>query len=226
VAGRTAGLGKFGLARYNRNGALDEALGNRGHVWTDFSSSRSFKDDTAYAVEILADSRIVLTGTTSPLDFTGRAISRDAALARYNPDWSLDTTFGMERTGKQTTDFGYGYEKTGRFSGQYDEIRALLAEADGRLIVAGSTHSVGAAQSRDFLLACYNTNGALDQSFGQDGRVLLDLNGTIDYACALLSTDGKVIVVGTTDTSAYENSFALARFYNSDFTVVLDEGRV
>lgn len=61
----------------------------------------------------------------------------DFALARYNADGSLDTTFGAD--GMVTTDF---------FDASYDSANALALQIDGKIVVAGSSDS-------DFALARY-----------------------------------------------------------------------
>src|SRR5207253_8341401 len=77
-------------------------------------------------------------------------------LARYNPNGSLDTSFG--RQGEVTTFFGQFQVST----------QALLLQANGELIVAGDT-DISAPQ--EWLLARYNANGGLDTSFGNKAPV-------------------------------------------------------
>src|SRR5262249_60035871 len=85
----------FALARYNANGTLDTGFGSGGKVTTDFSSS----NDIAYAVVLQSDGKIVVAGSA-----TGPSTADDFALARYNGNGSLDTSFGAG--GKVATDFG------------------------------------------------------------------------------------------------------------------------
>jgi uncharacterized delta-60 repeat protein len=83
VAGQHTG-GGFVLARYNANGSLDTAFGSGGLVTTQIGASGAF------AVTIQADGRIVAAGWTRP---TGSS-QNTFAVARYNADGSLDSTFG------------------------------------------------------------------------------------------------------------------------------------
>src|SRR5439155_21016656 len=119
------------------------------------------------------------------------------ALARYHPDGSLDSSFGTE--GVVLTDVG-------------GEARALVLQADGKIVVAGS----GAGSSNaDFALARYNANGSLDDTFGVAGLVLTDPlgNGSAHEASALvLQPDGKIVVVGTSSFPDGPSDFALARY--------------
>src|SRR5262249_16807199 len=77
-------------------GDLDPSF-NGGTVPTPFSSA---SDDEAFAVAIQPDGKIVVAG------FSTANGSADFALARYNVDGSLDSTFG--NGGKVLTDFTSG----------------------------------------------------------------------------------------------------------------------
>src|SRR5690606_4363918 len=83
IAGRGGEhLGDFALMRLDRDGNLDTSFGTGGRVLTDFTSTA----DTAYAIAMQADGKIVVAGTT-----VGAGTSNDFAVARYLPDGSLDT---------------------------------------------------------------------------------------------------------------------------------------
>src|SRR5207249_3267166 len=100
---------------------------------------------------------------------------RRFALARYNPDGSLDPSF---RGGRVVTSFA-----------DRDEASALALQSDGKIVVAGFSDAGG---RQDFALARYNPNGSLDPSFGSGGRALTDF----DALALALQPDGKVVVVG------------------------------
>ena len=85
-------------------GALDTTFGGTGFVRTDFSEFFDRGDtgiDSAAAVAIVpSDGKIVAAGTTlsATADAAGdptRSFSKRFAVARYNFDGSLDTTFGQ-----------------------------------------------------------------------------------------------------------------------------------
>ena len=97
VVGRAStrrGFGRFALARYRANGHLDPAFGGDGVVTTNFAK----REDAASAVAIQADGKIVAVGFA---DVTARV--EVFAVARYDRDGTLDTTFGDK--GKVTTGF-------------------------------------------------------------------------------------------------------------------------
>jgi len=113
------------------------------------------------------------------------------ALARYNTDGSLDTTFHGD--GKVTTDVG----STG-----FESAEAIVLQPDGKIVVAGKPNN-------DFALARYSADGSLDASFDGDGTVLTGFSpGSDDAAFSLvLQADNKLVAAGSSDSD-----FALARY--------------
>jgi uncharacterized delta-60 repeat protein len=72
---------------YNPNGSLDATFGDAGQVTTN-----SFIASIAASMDVAADGKIVFAGPTD----RGCLACSNFALARYNPDGSLDTSFGDE----------------------------------------------------------------------------------------------------------------------------------
>ena len=158
----------FAVVRYNGNGSLDASFGSGGKVITDFGGS-----DAALAVALQPDGKIVAAGSSS----------NNFALARYNADGSLDSTFGSG--GKITTDF-FGFS---------DSAQAVIIQPDGKIVAAGIARP--AVSIGDFGLVRYNSNGSLDTTFGNGGKVSTDFNGQYDGANALvLQADGKLVAAG------------------------------
>ena len=138
------------------------------------------------------DGKIVVAGKS--------AISggEDFALARYNTNGSLDTTFDTD--GKLTTDLG----------GTNDEARSVALQPDGKLVVAGYTNLTGG--NYDFALARYHSNGTLDTTFDSDGKLITDLGGPDDEAQSMaLQPDGKIVVAGFSNASGIYD-FAMVRY--------------
>ena len=143
----------FALARYDAAGALDPSFSGDGQQTTDFGGF-----DSGHDVAIGADGKIVLMGTHAP----GAA---DFAVARYTANGELDPTFNG--IGRVTTDFG-------RSSSTYDSGEGVAIQPDGRIVVMGygaEFTQFGGFYTRDLQLARYETNGALDRSFSDDGRM-------------------------------------------------------
>ena len=94
----------------------------------------------------------------------------DFALARYNPNGSLDTTFSGD--GKQTTDFGGP-----------DEAAGVVLQATARSSRWDCRWS-GVAEMAFASLARYNPNGSLDTSFSGDGKQTTNFGGGDEQAAA------------------------------------------
>ena len=174
----------FALARYNADGSLDTAFGSGGKVTTTIGNG----DGEAHAVAVQGDGRIVVVGYSQG----------DFALARYNTNGSLDTTFdvvGMD--GKVVTPIGGGE----------DVATSVVLQTDGKIVVAGY-----AGPNADFALARYNTNGTLDLTFDGDGKVITPIGSAGDIANGVaLQSDGKIVVAGQSwNGSDYD--FAVVRY--------------
>ena len=111
----------FALARYNTTGALDSTFGTGGLVTTGFGDSAS-ADATSLAIQ--PDGEIVVAGTVN--DFN--TFTQGFGVARYNPNGSLDPTFGTG--GEVVTSFG---------SGVSGNAAGVALTCDGDIIVAGTT---------------------------------------------------------------------------------------
>src|SRR5262245_55744667 len=160
------------------DGDLDPIFGTDGKVLTDFDHST----DIANAVAVQADGKLVVVGTTYlNNDFSGE----DFAVARYNPNGTLDLTFGVG--GKVQTDF----------PGLAAVASSVVIQPDGKIVVAGGAFPLLTFLG-DFKVVRYNPNGSLDNSFGQGGIVTTTFPGQGSYAFAIaLQADGKIIAAGT-----------------------------
>lgn len=107
----------------------------------------------------------------------------DFAVARFNADGTLDSTFGQG--GWAIVDFG----------STFDQAYTIAADAQGHIIVAGQTSVNG---SFDFAVARLDGSGALDSTFGSGGKVIVDFDGQFDQATSLaIADDGKILVGGS-----------------------------
>jgi uncharacterized delta-60 repeat protein len=178
----------FSLARYKRNGSLDPSFGTGGKVTTGLGAfptpvGRGGVD----ALLLQPDGKLVAAGRN--YDTSGASYF---ALARYNPDGSLDPSFG--RGGEVTTSFGPDDEM--------DEALALGLQPDGKLVAAGEYDD-------GFAFARYDPSGSIDSSFNGTGKVTIRI-GSQDLVPAVfalvLQPDGKLVAAGTND------HFALVRY--------------
>lgn len=195
-AGALPTSGDFALVRYQPDGSLDRTFGMDGKVITDWSGVL----DTARALAIQPDGRIVAAGTGHVIDYLRPPWY--GVVVRYNKDGSVDTSFG-ER-GKMTTDVL-----------DTSQIFALAIQSDGKIIAAGGSQSTASFFSLDFGLVRYNDDGSLDVTFGDGGKVTTAFGPWGDRVFALaLQPDGKIVAGGDTESGEYSGSaFALARYH-------------
>jgi uncharacterized delta-60 repeat protein len=188
VAGsaRINGDDDFALARYNSNGTLDTSFGTGGTVTTDFFGF----NDSGLSVVLQADGKILVAGDAKT------STSSDFAVARYNSNGTLDTSFGIG--GKVTTDF-FGFD---------DNAATVLLQSNGKILAAGTIQT---AVDSDFGLVRYNSDGSLDTSFGNNGKVVTNVGSGDVVADAALQADGRLLVVGRSLTGSTDD-FALARY--------------
>lgn len=157
-----------------QDGTPDLTFGTGGKVITQLSPGY----DSGYGVAIQPDGKIVVAGEsqngTSGFDY-------DIALVRYNPDGSLDNNFGSG--GIVISPIGSGWDLSG----------SVALQSDGKIVVAGQTL---AGSAYDFVTVRYNTNGSLDNSFGNGGIAKTPVgSGAYGWFCAL-QPDEKIVVVG------------------------------
>jgi uncharacterized delta-60 repeat protein len=100
----------------------------------------------------------------------------------------------MAKPGDLDTSFAGTGKKAITFGGM-DEARVVLAQPNGRIVVAG-----GGAAADSFCVARLRTNGTLDTTFGSRGKRVIDFGGDIEavYGGAL-QPDGKIVLAGHSD---------------------------
>jgi uncharacterized delta-60 repeat protein len=177
----------FAIVRYNTNGSLDTTFGTGGIVTTSIGTG----DSEALALGIGSDGMILTAGKS----YNGS--NYDFALARYNTNGSLDTTFGTG--GIVTTPVGSG--------DAYANVVGI--QSDGSILTAGKSFN---GSHYDFTLVRYNTNGSPDTSFGTDGIVTTPIGSNDSYAIALgIQSDGNILAAGSSDNGSNIN-FALVSY--------------
>ena len=180
------GKGQISLARLLPNGELDKSAfgaNGKGTVITPLSNFQN----AGGALALQANGKIVLAGTID-------AANKDLALVRFNANGSLDATFGG--TGIVTTDLG------GNESGS-----DLVIQPNGRIIVVGKTD---ASHSSDVLLLRYNSDGSLDNSFGEDGKIIKDFGSVPDSGNGIaLQPDGMIVLAGSSNGFAFVARYIL-----------------
>ncbi len=181
-----SGTGNFTLLRLLPDGALDTGFGSAGVVGTDFGSN-----DDAYGLALQADGRIVVVGRVQ----VGGGY--DFGIARYAPNGQLDGSFGAG--GKLAVDFADGA----------DYARAVVIQADGRIVVGGQAGGTG---RNTFALLRLLPDGSLDTGFGSGGKVqtAIGTGNALGYGLAL-AADGRLVLAGVALLGSADH-FAAARY--------------
>jgi uncharacterized delta-60 repeat protein len=187
----------FLVARFNANGSLDTTFGaaHSGWVKTDIQSGST---DLAYALALQSDGKIVVGGSAAPQ--TGGEIP---AVVRYNPDGSLDSTFGQGGVTLIDAD------------PNQSEVRAAVVQPDGKILLAGM------GNAGTVLLIRLNANGTPDASYGPAGTGVssTSIGAALQIAAMDLQPDGRAVVAGRIGTfpagGGEVDYFALTRFLAS-----------
>jgi uncharacterized delta-60 repeat protein len=199
VAGVTAYAGfhqyapSMMMVRFNSDGTVDSSFGSSGIVSTSGASA------TVNDIIMQPDGKIVFVGGLNPgwnyppLDF---------AVARFNSDGSRDSSFG--NNGNVGTSIG----------GSYDSAGAVVYLPDGKLMVAGYTSGTSTSPGAIDLVR-YNSDGSLDQTFGEGGILyyLMGSNQSTPYVYdMILQSDGKLFVNFAVNGGVFGQTGGFARF--------------
>jgi len=165
VAGGGAAAVSFCVARLRTNGALDTTFGSGGKRVIDFGGA----DESVYGAALQPDGKIVLAGDSD----------LRVAVARLNPNGSLDTTFSGD--GKKIFSWG-----------ALSRASAVLVAPNGKILLAGFSGPEGG----NIQVARLNANGALDTTFGTGGKAPVDFGGD-DFGLAVArQANGRILVAG------------------------------
>lgn len=168
------------VQRYTTDGSLDTNFANNGTL-----VYNSGDHEIAYDVALQNDGKIILVGYIREFG----AGEKNILLIRLNTDGTYDTTFGGD--GIVTTnvsEYGeYGY--------------AIAIQGDGKIVIAGEV-SIGGTDVQA-LIARYNSDGTIDNTFGSAGITTYDgIGWDIAYGVTVQS-DGKIVTTGSTSEEAY-----------------------
>mgnify|MGYP003733293669 CR=1 FL=1 len=201
---------RFCAAKFSSNGEIDLSFGSSGIATVSLSS----QNHAAGAMIVDSLGRITLGGS---------CVNSGFCMARFLADGSLDTSFN--NGGSVVTNLG----------GQLTHL--LLVPMDG-VIAVGQCRT--AATTTKFCLVKYQSNGAIDVSFGTDGVVQTELvaavgsGGTFAEA-ATVQPDGKLIVGGycysglsppTTCVARYNANGSLDPTFNGSGSLIVNLGAV
>jgi uncharacterized delta-60 repeat protein len=215
------------LARFNANGAVDTSFGSGGVV-----SSASLApvaklglDASGDIFTLPGDSEFSPAGqprsavTPAPITASslggpdaflpsGQFVTTSAVgVARHVTDVQVTRHNANGTVAATSAAFDYSGQ-TGTGQGQ-DSAAAVAVDSAGRVLVAGS-HFLGSAV---FGMARLDPSMSLDAAFATNGAVLTSFQGDDSAAALLITPDGKVIAVGSSeDNSTGVTDIAIARY--------------
>jgi uncharacterized delta-60 repeat protein len=183
------------VVRLTASGQLDPTFDGDGRQQVEFDLTDQPDSASGVDVAVTADGKILVGGTATELRTTwtvGDPPARSAfAVARLNPDGSLDTTFDGD--GVQFVGFDLGAGSTTGF------LSDLALTPDGGVLLAGSATAGGEYYGRG-VAAKLTAAGQLDPAFGAGGRLApaFDSRATVTaFGAAAVRPDGRFLLAGT-----------------------------
>lgn len=194
VFAQNSGL-NIALVRYQTDGTLDNSFGIGGKALIHIL----FMQIDNFALAIQPDGKIVAVGASN------NGTNNNFFVARCKTNGTLDSTFG--NAGTVSTPIG----------ANGSNALAVALQADGKIVAAGYASN---GSDNDFALVRYNTNGTLDNTFG-NGGIQTSPIGLLDELCnsVVIQNDGKIIAGGyVINNLPSGRDFAMAR-YHTDGTL-------
>lgn len=113
---------------------------------------------------------------------------------------ALDPTFGI--SGKTTLKLG----------ASSDTVDGAAFQIDGKIVVAGGVLFNSTYDARSSVVARFNSNGSLDQSFGDNGNVLFQIGDEAELRSVAVQTDEKIVVAGDARPGGGRRNIYVLRF--------------
>lgn len=156
------------------------------------------KDEDSVSLEIEADA-MAPHSLPTPVEIVGtsgdESDSEELTVTIYGPPGSLDTSFR-------------GGVVTENMSQSDDYARAMALQNDGKIVVVGH----GYDHLGDFAVLRLERDGQLDASFGDGGKVLIEVGSGADVAYAVaIQEDGKIVIAGSSASDEGDLDFGLVR---------------
>lgn len=192
---------KYAVTRHTVNGSLDNSFDGDGIV-------TGFKPDSPasfYVAAVQTDGKIVAAGSAFARAWWTENHEEELAVIRFNVNGTIDNSFA--ENGRLVVDYGTG-------SGI---ATAIAIQPDGKIVVGGYVHN---GRNQDFAIVRLNTDGTLDGSFGDGGKLLIDFSDSDDQLQGIaIQPDGKIVAAGRTYDWRNQQgmNFALCS-YNADGT--------
>lgn len=189
VAGRATILGfsEVAIARYLPDGTLDPEFSDDGKKTISVGSG----SDVAYAMAIQDDGKIIVAG------YSDNGGGLDFLVIRMEEDGTLDDTFG-----------GNGIVTLNPDAGD-DVLRMITILPDNRILLTGY---VGTGADERFGLACLNTDGNVDENFGNGGLVITEVGPSNARAFGAVLLPGNDFYVAGYAYNGDDNDMVVVKY--------------
>ena len=160
--------GDFALVRLNEDGSFDDTFGTNGVALVETAES-----EASEAITLLDDGKILMVGYKND----------DFAVAKFNTDGSLDTTFGVD---------GWSVVPFGDLASYADDV---AVQTDGKIVIAG--FALNGDNRFQIAATRLNIDGSVDSSFGTNGNILFNVGDWNDFGeGVVIQNDGKILIGG------------------------------
>ena len=189
------------LARFSSDGQPDTSFGTSG-VARAFIRADERHNAWVSSAAFQSDGSIIVSASS---------IDQSALLLRFQPDGTLDTSFGKD---------GRVVPLRGKNIGDFANVAIQPDDA----IVVGLPLLVGKAdywgdRSADVLVGRLSADGKVDKTFGKNGFTSTDFGGDDSISSITIQPDGGILVIGSSQGSAgFGESLVLARFMGQSST--------
>lgn len=175
-----------GIVRVTADGALDPSFDGDGLLTIDINENI----EQAFAVALQPDHAIVVGGVTAP----DAGTSFNALLLRVNGDGSVDNSFGAGALPDTI-------------------LNSIVVQEDGKLVATGARARNN--EGADLILTRFDSDGALDTTFGVDGVATADFGAGIvvpdsSGSALIRQTDGKYVAAGSIGAARFDDGAAFA----------------
>ena len=174
------------VVRYKENGTLETTFGSGGRVQLP-------GDNVGRGLAVQSDGRIVLAGSVAIGTFP--LVVNRFALMRLLADGTIDDSFGND--GRVET----------AFTDRGDAAFGVALQSDGKIVAAGASNT---QINSNFALARYESDGDLDTTFSQGGKLTIDFFGSTDVAeNIVIESNGRIVLGGIARDSV--DGYGMAR---------------
>ncbi len=177
------------------SGNLDTTFSGDGKQTTDVDAANAGWNDSAFAVAVQPDGKIVAIGVSGD-----NQTDSNFALARYTPNGSLDPSFSFD--GKLIAD-----------TGGWDRALGVAIQPYGRIVAVGTSCTDSSWNMCYLLVERFLANGRADITFNGYGRKAVSWNGRSTGATGgvAIQPDGKILV-GAAAPNGSVTDLAVVRF--------------